>query len=59
MRRIRGYGSSGTLLAIKEKKLIVPVAHNAGYFWPRRGVLKKLFDLSFIRYVIHKLFPFA
>lgn len=37
----RKYGSSGTLLAIKEKKLIVPVAHNAGYFWPRRGVLKK------------------
>jgi 1-acyl-sn-glycerol-3-phosphate acyltransferase len=37
----RKYGSSGTLLAIKEKKFIVPVAHNAGYFWPRRGVLKK------------------
>jgi len=21
--------------------LIVPVAHNSGYFWPRRGWLKK------------------
>ena len=21
--------------------MIVPVAHNAGYFWPRRGLLKK------------------
>jgi 1-acyl-sn-glycerol-3-phosphate acyltransferase len=37
----RKYGSSGTLLAAQEKKFIVPVAHNAGYFWPRRGLLKK------------------
>jgi len=28
-------------LAAQEKRLIVPVAHNAGYFWPRRGLLKK------------------
>ena len=33
--------SSGTLLAAQEKRQIVPVAHNAGYFWPRRGLLKK------------------
>jgi len=37
----RKYGSSGTLLAAQENKMIVPVAHNAGYFWPRRGLLKK------------------
>src|SRR6185295_9196380 len=37
----RRYGSSGTLLAAQEHRKIVPVAHNAGYFWPRRGVLKK------------------
>jgi 1-acyl-sn-glycerol-3-phosphate acyltransferase len=37
----RRYGSSGTLLAAQEKRKIVPVAHNAGYFWPRRGLLKK------------------
>jgi|SRR5688572_1794825 len=37
----RRYGSSGTLLAAQQKCKIVPVAHNAGYFWPRRGVLKK------------------
>ena len=37
----RRYGSSGTLLAAQENRKIVPVAHNAGYFWPRRGVLKK------------------
>jgi 1-acyl-sn-glycerol-3-phosphate acyltransferase len=37
----RRYGSSGTLLAAQEHRKIVPVAHNAGYFWPRRGLLKK------------------
>jgi 1-acyl-sn-glycerol-3-phosphate acyltransferase len=37
----RKYGSSGTLLAAQENRLIVPVAHNSGYFWPRRGILKK------------------
>jgi 1-acyl-sn-glycerol-3-phosphate acyltransferase len=37
----RRYGSSGTLLAAQESRKIVPVAHNAGYFWPRRGVLKR------------------
>jgi 1-acyl-sn-glycerol-3-phosphate acyltransferase len=31
------YGVSGTLLAQKSNQLIVPVAHNSGYFWPRRG----------------------
>ena len=37
----RKYGSSGTLLAAQQGCKIVPVAHNAGFFWPRRGVLKK------------------
>jgi 1-acyl-sn-glycerol-3-phosphate acyltransferase len=37
----RRYGTSGALLAIEAKKKIVPVAHNAGDFWPRRGLLKK------------------
>ena len=37
----RRYGVSGTLLAIEAGKLIVPVAHNAGFFWPRRGLLKR------------------
>lgn len=37
----RKYGSSGTLLAAQENRFIVPVAHNSGYFWPRRGLLKK------------------
>ncbi len=37
----RRYGVSGTLLASEAGKLIVPVAHNAGFYWPRRGLLKK------------------
>jgi 1-acyl-sn-glycerol-3-phosphate acyltransferase len=37
----RRYGSSGTLLAAQEGRKIVPVAHNSGFFWPRRGWLKK------------------
>ena len=37
----RRYGVSGTLLAIETGRLIVPVAHNAGFYWPRRGVMKK------------------
>jgi 1-acyl-sn-glycerol-3-phosphate acyltransferase len=32
------YGISGTLLAQESEAPIVPVAHNAGYFWPRRGL---------------------
>ncbi|MGH8228796.1 MAG: lysophospholipid acyltransferase family protein [Steroidobacteraceae bacterium] len=37
----RKYGVSGALLATETGKLIFPVAHNAGYFWPRRGLRKK------------------
>jgi 1-acyl-sn-glycerol-3-phosphate acyltransferase len=37
----RRYGMSGALLAATEGLPIVPVTHNAGYFWPRRGWLKR------------------
>ncbi|MGB6450103.1 MAG: lysophospholipid acyltransferase family protein [Steroidobacteraceae bacterium] len=37
----RKYGVSGALLAAETGKLIIPVAHNAGYFWPRRGLRKR------------------
>jgi 1-acyl-sn-glycerol-3-phosphate acyltransferase len=37
----RRYGVSGTLLAIESGRFIVPVAHNAGHYWPRRGLMKK------------------
>lgn len=37
----RRYGLSGTLLAQAAGRKIVPVAHNAGSFWPRRSLLKR------------------
>ncbi len=37
----RKYGLSGALLASHAGCKLVPVAHNAGEFWPRRGLLKK------------------
>jgi len=35
------FGVSGALLAIASGKSVVPLSHNAGTFWPRRGFLKK------------------
>ena len=37
----RRYGLSGALLAQATNRPVVPVAHNAGEFWPRRGWLKR------------------
>jgi 1-acyl-sn-glycerol-3-phosphate acyltransferase len=37
----RRYGVSGALLASRARCKVLPIAHNAGYFWPRRGWLKK------------------
>lgn len=37
----RKYGVSGALLATKAGCKIVPVAHNAGRYWPRRGWMKQ------------------
>jgi 1-acyl-sn-glycerol-3-phosphate acyltransferase len=37
----RKYGVSGAMLAIAAQKCIVPLSHNAGEFWARRGILKK------------------
>jgi len=37
----RKYGVSGTLLAREAGHLVVPVAHNAGHYWPRRGLFKR------------------
>lgn len=52
----RKYGVSGALLAAEAGKLIVPVAHNAGYFWPRRGLRKRR---GLIRVVIGAPIPCA
>jgi 1-acyl-sn-glycerol-3-phosphate acyltransferase len=35
------YGSGGVRLAKSAGVQIVPIAHNAGYYWPRKGFLKQ------------------
>lgn len=37
----RKYGVSGALLAREAGCLVVPIAHDAGFYWPKRGLLKK------------------
>lgn len=37
----RRYGLSGAVLAKESGRPLVPVAHNAGDFWPRRGFRKR------------------
>jgi 1-acyl-sn-glycerol-3-phosphate acyltransferase len=37
----RKYGISGALLAAASGRCIVPVAHDAGRYWRRRGLLKR------------------
>jgi 1-acyl-sn-glycerol-3-phosphate acyltransferase len=54
--RTRPYGLSGALLASAAGKPIVPVAHNAGHFWPRRGWLKRA---GTVRVVIGEAIPTA
>jgi 1-acyl-sn-glycerol-3-phosphate acyltransferase len=36
----RKYGISGALLATETGAPVVPIAHNSGYFWRRRGLIK-------------------
>jgi 1-acyl-sn-glycerol-3-phosphate acyltransferase len=44
----RRYGVGGAAVAADTGALVVPVAHNAGYFWPRRGLLKKRGTISVV-----------
>lgn len=37
----RRYGVSGALLAAQAGRFVIPVAHDSGYYWPRRGLRKK------------------
>ena len=43
----RRYGLSGVLLAQESERLLVPVAHDAGDYWPRRGWLKRAGTVTF------------
>jgi len=44
----RRYGVSGAALAAAAGRRIVPVAHDAGHYWPRRGWLKKRGTVTFV-----------
>ena len=37
----RKFGVSGALLAIASGKCVVPLSHNAGVYWARRGFVKR------------------
>lgn len=37
----RRFGISGALLAATTGRSVIPVAHDAGRYWPRRGLLKR------------------
>lgn len=43
----RRYGLSGTLLAQEAGRVLVPVAHDAGDYWPRRGWIKRPGTVTF------------
>jgi 1-acyl-sn-glycerol-3-phosphate acyltransferase len=43
----RRYGVSGTLLAQAAGCVLLPVAHDAGDFWPRRGWRKRAGTVTF------------
>ncbi|MBM24031.1 MAG: 1-acyl-sn-glycerol-3-phosphate acyltransferase [Gammaproteobacteria bacterium] len=43
----RKYGISGALLAKGTKMPVLPVAHNAGYYWGRRSLIKKPGTITF------------
>jgi len=42
------FGISGAVLAAEAGVLVVPVAHNAGLFWKRRGFMKRAGTISVI-----------
>lgn len=50
------YGLGGALLAIAADQPVIPVVHNAGYYWPRRGFIKRPGQ---IRVVIGEAIPTA
>jgi 1-acyl-sn-glycerol-3-phosphate acyltransferase len=54
--KTRRYGISGALLASRSGRPILPIAHNAGDFWPRRGLRK---NPGTIRVVIGSLIETA
>lgn len=42
------YLPGGAMLAEKSGAMIIPVAHNAGYFWPRNSITKKAGTINMV-----------
>ena len=42
------YGLSGSILAKETGSLVLPIAHNSGKYWKRRGLIKKQGVISFV-----------
>ena len=42
------YGLSGSILAKETGSLVLPVSHNSGKYWKRRGLVKKQGVISFV-----------
>jgi 1-acyl-sn-glycerol-3-phosphate acyltransferase len=47
-RETKRYGVSAALLATRSGCPLVPIAHNAGFYWPRRGWLKRPGTVRFV-----------
>jgi len=42
------YGLSGSLLAKETGSMVLPISHNSGKYWKRRGLVKKQGVISFV-----------
>ena len=42
------YHGGGAILAVKAGYPVVPMAHNAGYYWPKRGFVKRPGTIRFV-----------
>ena len=42
------YGLSGSILAKETCSMVLPISHNSGKYWKRRGLVKKKGLISFV-----------
>ena len=42
------YGLSGSILAKETGSMVLPISHNSGKYWKRRGLIKKQGVISFV-----------
>ena len=44
----KSYGLSGSILAKETGSMVLPISHNSGKYWKRRGLIKKQGIISFV-----------